>query len=88
MPFEAFDGIAPAIEIFLLYIADVCKIDDFSDFFKVTILSRPVETVFKFIGLVEMILNRMLVLPVIISMSSIPAETTSSTKYLRFVING
>ena len=61
MPFGAFDGIAQAIEIFLPYIADVCKVCDFSDLFKVTILSCPVETVFKFIGLVEMIFNRMLV---------------------------
>ena len=57
MPFEAFDSIAQAIEIFLPYIADVCKVGDFPDLFKVTILSRPVETVFKFIGLVEMMLD-------------------------------
>ena len=57
MPFGAFDSIAQAIEIFLPYIADVCKVGDFSDLFKVTILSRPVETVFKFVGLVKMILD-------------------------------
>lgn len=77
MPFGAFDSIAQAIEIFLPYIADVCKVDDFSDLFKVTILSCPVETVFKFIGLVE-ISGYLLFLPVTIIILSINEATASS----------
>ena len=57
MPFKAFDSIAQAIEIFLPYIADVCKVGDFPDLFKVTILSCLVETIFEFIGFVEMTLR-------------------------------
>ena len=61
MPFATLDCISQALLLLLPDIADVCKVGDFSEFLKVTVLSRLLEVVFKFIVLVEMVLKGSLV---------------------------
>ena len=47
--FAAPDGVANAHLVFLADVGDVGKVSDFPDFFEVTVLSRPLQCVFKFI---------------------------------------
>ncbi len=57
MSLAAFDCIAQSVLLLLSDITDVCQVSDFSDFFKVTVLSCLLKVVFKFIVLVEMVLK-------------------------------
>ena len=61
MSFAALDCISQALLLLLPDVADVCKVGDFSDLLKFTVLSRLLEVAFKFIVLVEMVLKGSLV---------------------------
>ena len=61
MSFTALDCSAKAVLVLLPDIADVSKVGDCSDLFKVTVLLCLLEVVFKLIVLVKMVLKGSLV---------------------------
>ena len=81
MVLTAADGVTYAFCMLLPDIADVCKVCDFSDLFEVTVLSRPLKGILELVGLVEMVFDGFLCLPVTIMMSSIHEAPASSTRY-------